>query len=144
MATARYAPSLRTAPSWSPALDVAPARVLVLEDDQDLEPVFRVALRRIGRDIRLDWATGSSAAIRLLSRNSYDGVVADQMLTDGSGLAAKHWLEQFMPAMPFAMVSAAPLTTELARKQGGTIPFLPKPFSIDELHRLLARLLHNG
>jgi two-component system response regulator PilR (NtrC family) len=118
--------------------------VLVLEDDRDLEPVFRAALRRIGRGIRLDWATGSGAAIALLNRISYDVVVADEMLAEGSGLEAKRWLESYKPAMPFAMVSAAPLVKELARKEGGTVPFLPKPFSLDELHRLLVRLLHNG
>jgi hypothetical protein len=54
----------------------------------------------------------------------------------------QRWLERHSPQVPFAMISALPLSAELIRSDGTRIPFLPKPFSLDALVQFLTRLRH--
>jgi DNA-binding NtrC family response regulator len=115
-------------------------RVLVVEDDRDLEPVFRRVLRTIDPALQLDWTGGSPEAIRLLCRHSYRWVVADYLLDEGSGTAVKRWMDFFRPRVPFAMISGNQLPAELVRSQGRAVPFLPKPFSWNQLRGFLEQL----
>jgi DNA-binding response OmpR family regulator len=117
-------------------------RVLVVEDDADLEPIFRRVLHSIDPELRLLWARSAGEAIRLLQGRPVGFVVADYMLGDAPGSQVQRWLERQAPKVPFAMISALPLSTELLRSDGTRVPFLPKPFSVDSLIQFLTRLRH--
>jgi DNA-binding response OmpR family regulator len=115
-------------------------RVLVVEDDLDLEPVFRRVLHAVDPELRLLWAKSAREAIQLLQGRPVGFVVADYMLGDMPGSQVQRWLERHAPQVPFAMISALPLSAELLRSDGTRVPFLPKPFSLDALVQFLTRL----
>ncbi len=129
------------APSAPEALLSARAeRALIIDDDTDLRPIFRRALRRLDPRIRMDWARGVEEGLALIRRRKPDYVVIDYLLEDGSGLAVKRWLDTLAPQLPYAMISAVPLRSELSEDEGGEIRFLPKPFSMDQLAGFLSEL----
>jgi DNA-binding NtrC family response regulator len=115
-------------------------RVLVVEDDLDLEPVFRSVLHTLDPDLRLVWARSAREAIQRLQGRPVGFVVADYLLGDAPGSQVQRWLERHSPEVPFAMISALPLSAELLRADGTRVPFLPKPFSVEALIQLLTRL----
>ena len=115
-------------------------RVLVVEDDLDLEPVFRRVLHAVDPELRLLWARSAREAIQLLQGRPVAFVVADYLLGDAPGSQVQRWLERHRPKVPFAMISALPLSSELLRADGTRVPFLPKPFSVEALIQFLARL----
>jgi DNA-binding NtrC family response regulator len=119
-------------------------RVLVVEDDLDLEPVFRRVLHAVDPELRLLWARSAREAIQLLQGRPVGFVVADYLLGDAPGSQVQRWLERHSPGVPFAMISALPLSAELLRADGTRIPFLPKPFSVEALIQFLARLRHTS
>ena len=105
----------------------------MVEDDLDLEPVFRRVLHAVDPELRLVWARSAREAIQLLQGRPVGFVVADYMLGDALGSQVQRWLERHDPKVPFAMISALPLSAELLRADGTRVPFLPKPFSVDSL-----------
>jgi DNA-binding NtrC family response regulator len=113
---------------------------LIVDDDLDLRGAFAVALRRVDPALRLDWATSVRGAIEQLAKRPYEFVVADYLLDDGVGIEVKRWVDRFEPGLPFAIVSVFPFSQEIVRRGGRAVPFLAKPFAIQELHELLAKL----
>jgi DNA-binding response OmpR family regulator len=118
-------------------------RVLVVEDDLDLEPVFRKVLHAVDPELRLLWARSAREGIQLLQGRPVGLVVADYMLGDAPGSQVQRWIERHAPSVPFAMISALPLTDELLRSDGTRVPFLPKPFSLEALIQFVIRLRHS-
>jgi DNA-binding NtrC family response regulator len=119
-------------------------RVLVVEDDLDLEPVFRRVLHAVDPELRLLWARSAREAIQMLQGRPVGFVVADYLLGDAPGSQVQRWLERHNPKVPFAMISALPLSAELLRSDGTRVPFLPKPFTVEALIQFLARLRHTA
>lgn len=115
-------------------------RAIVVDDDEDLRPVFERALRALDPELRVDWALGVKEAVELLRRHDHDLVVADYMLGDGTGFLVKRWIDLRAPGKPFGMVSAYRVRAEGGRVTGRNIPFLPKPFGAAELQRFLEAL----
>ncbi len=113
---------------------------LVVDDDLDLRAAFAVALRRVDPNLGLDWATSVQGAIEKLVKRPYEFVVADYLLDDGVGIEVKRWVDRFEPGLPLAIVSAFPFSQELVRRGGPEVPFLAKPFALQELRDLLATL----
>lgn len=123
-----------------PLVHLRRPRAIVIDDDEDLRPIFERALRAVDPDIRVDWAVSVSEAVELLRRNDYDFVVADYMLGDGTGLLVKRWIDLRRPGKPFGMISAYSVRAESGRVAGRSVPFLPKPFSRAELRSFLETL----
>lgn len=125
-------------------LRILDEHALVVEDDADLEPVLRRVLHAVDPVLRLDWATSVGEAVRLLQDRRYALVVADYLLGNETGTVLRRWLERHSPHVPFAMISALPLSSELMRPDGTRVPFLPKPFSVRDLYRFLAHVREGG
>lgn len=122
-------------------VQAVPERGLVVEDDVDLQEVFRRVVASIEPSIRLDWAVSFGQAVQMLQNNHYDFAVVDYLLVDGSsGLALRRWCKVHRPFLPFAMISAVPIATEIRRNAEPPCAFLPKPFSPRELKQFLLRV----
>ena len=115
-----------------------PGRVLVVEDDPDLIPLFVRALRAVDPELCLLWTMDSEAAWILLASRACDAVVADYAIRGNeTGWSLASWCRASAPAIPFGLTSALPLGSIEAL---GT-PFLPKPFSIRQLVAFLHRIV---
>jgi len=128
-----------TAPASALAL-VRAERALIIDDDDALRPYFRRALGAVDPRIRMLWAHGVDAGLRLIRRAQPSFVVVDYLLEDGSGIAVKRWLDLFRPDLPYAMISALPVREEIDGSSSRIPRFLAKPFSFADLIALLGEL----
>ena len=113
-------------------------RVLVVEDDPDLIPLFVRALRVVDPELGLLWSMDSDAARILLFAGACEAVVADYAIPgQATGWSLASWCRELTPAIPFGLTSALPLGSIEALGA----PFLPKPFSIRELVAFLHRIV---
>ncbi|MEQ1833452.1 MAG: ATP-binding protein [Candidatus Eisenbacteria bacterium] len=128
-----------------PAVRAKPTRratILVVEDDDAVRELMVVALRGRGHQVRE--AADGDVAMALLS----DGIAHDDLLCiDGvlPGAPATAIIERFRvtrPGLPILVCSGNLGTPQLqALVQDERLPFLPKPFTPEELARKVDELL---
>ena len=120
------------------SLAPCPRRLLVVEDDRDMRPIFGAIVDSFASHLLLDWAESVPIAMDRMNRQTYDLVVADFLLDGcGSGLTLKNWCDYNHPTTRFVMMSAFPIAEALV---GANPPsaFLRKPFTLAQLRRFLA------
>ncbi|MEA3019285.1 MAG: two-component system, OmpR family, response regulator PrrA, partial [Actinomycetota bacterium] len=108
-------------------------RVLIVEDDADLRDVTRAALEVQGwSDVTL--ATDCASALDRLAHETFDLVILDVQLPDGSGLDLVRQLRSFAPDAHAIIVSGASSEDErVAGLAAGADDYVVKPFSVREL-----------
>jgi DNA-binding response OmpR family regulator len=117
-------------------------RMLVVEDDRDLEPVLRRVVQSMRPDVLVDWAGDARTARALLGSRFYDIVLVDQCLgEEDSGLSLRGQCWEKQPQAIFAAMSVWPLSDYLLSVGGEGIPFLRKPFTLPECRAFLRSLL---
>lgn len=110
--------------------------VLVVDDDTSIRGMVRSVLHREGFDVE-EVAGGKDAIVRMAEK-SYDAVVLDVMMRDGSGHEVLHVLASTRPAVKcVVVVSAASSATIEALPDANVQAKLRKPFDIDELVRAI-------
>ena len=117
-------------------------RMLVVEDDRDLEPLVRRAVGSLSPPVAVDWCTSAEQARVLLASRYYDVVLADYVLEgNGAGLDLRSDCWTFQPQAVFAMTSSYPLTEYLHSVGRPGSPFLAKPFDVWRCRRFVSSLL---
>ena len=116
------------------------ATILVADDDAAIRTVVRQALLRAGHDVR---TTDSVAGLwRLVEEGQGDVVITDVRLPDADGLDAIPRILQKRPGLPVIVMSAQnTLATAVRATERGAYEYLPKPFDLDELVRVVASAL---
>ncbi|HTL06439.1 MAG TPA: response regulator transcription factor [Gemmatimonadales bacterium] len=107
-------------------------RVLVVEDEARLAGSVAKGLRQAAHAV--DIAGSAGAAREKLAQGSYDAVVLDVMLPDGSGFALVEELRAAGKTLPILMLTARGAVED--RVQGldrGADDYLVKPFALAEL-----------
>lgn len=137
--TLPFEPSLS---SLTELLRLHSPRMLVVEDDRDLEPLVRRAASSLDPPVAVDWCRSADAARALLERRYYDVVLADYVLEGhDAGLALRADCWRLQPQAVFAMTSSYALQDYLHSVGRPGSPFLPKPFDLWSLRRFVASLL---
>jgi DNA-binding NtrC family response regulator len=129
----------RPAAARAPA--VRPWRVLVVEDSVDLAVVLERVIRSVARGAELDWVETAAAGAHRLHTRAYDLVLADYFLGGvRSGLTLYEECNRHQKAV-FAMMSSLKVDSFLALTGEREIPFLPKPFTVNECSAFLQAAL---
>jgi DNA-binding NtrC family response regulator len=117
------------------------ARVLVVDDEPDVEPLFRQQFRREIRDglYRLDFALSGQTALDILDGHVGEEIVlliADINMPGMSGLDLLPIVKTRRPELPVFMISAYgdADTVNTAQKRGAD-EFLTKPVDFAKLKR---------
>ena len=115
-------------------------RVLVVEDETINREIMAEALVDAG--FRVDEADSADEALRLLGQDGYQLLVTDihmRGMMDGIGLAQE--AHSSYPKMPIVFVTGRP--DVLNRLRGSGIPgmSLAKPFGLEELVRVVSKLI---
>ena len=110
-----------------------PPTILVVDDDSAIRDVVARALTDAGYGV--EQASDGLMALKQIARQAPDLILADIRMPhlDGIGLAAV--LAPHTPPIPILLMSA----TSLPR--GCVLPFISKPFVVEELLTLMARTL---
>jgi signal transduction histidine kinase/ActR/RegA family two-component response regulator len=110
------------------------ARILVVEDDEDVRATTGAYLRESGLDV--EEARDADEALVVLQRERFDAVVSDIVMPgsmNGAGLAKA--IRRRWPSMPVLLVSGYSDSAAEARSLG--IAVVPKPYELSELERIL-------
>lgn len=117
------------------------ARVLVVEDDPATREVLGEALQLLGYDVLEASSVRTGREMR-----GFDLALLDLHLPDGDGLAVlKHWRESGVDAPVLVLTSdRAAEAIDRALVSLDAWDYLPKPFELDVLERVLADSLQRS
>lgn len=118
-------------------------RLLLVEDDPVLGDGVVVGLQQAG--FGADWARTLDEARLALAVNTYDGLVLDLGLPDGSGLDLLAELRRSENPLPVLILTARDTLADRVRGlDTGSDDYLVKPFELDELTARLRALLRRA
>jgi DNA-binding response OmpR family regulator len=124
-------------------LNMAPTRVLVVEDEAIIRMVMVDALTDAGFEV--DEAANSDDAERLLDEDGYKLLVTDvHMPGKLDGIELAEHFQTTKPATPILFVTARPDVLARLRKAGIDTKALTKPFSLERLISTVRGLLQNA
>jgi CheY-like chemotaxis protein len=117
--------------------------ILVVEDEESVRKVMQSALEREG--YRVTTAANGHEASRILACEAFALVVTDLLMPDKDGIEVISELRQKQPNLPIiAMSGGGRLPREgylIIAQHLGANAILQKPFTIEELSSMVARLL---
>jgi DNA-binding response OmpR family regulator len=117
-------------------------RVLVVDDDQDVQAVLARALERDGHSVV---TAGSLAAARAALAAGVELLLLDLMLPDGSGLELCRELRAREQALPIMILTArGQVEARVEGLDAGADDYLVKPFSLAELRARVRALGRRG
>src|SRR3982751_3581818 len=109
-----------------------PMRILVVEDDKDLNSFIRAALKREG--FATDGATDGKEALHLSREADYDVILLDIMMPEVNGLSVlKELRKRGDPAAILSVTSQSHERDKLAGLNSGADDYIVKPFLLTEL-----------
>jgi two-component system response regulator PilR (NtrC family) len=109
------------------------ARILVVDDEAGLREMLQVLLKRHGYDVEV--AEGQKRAVELLRKPpSFDVVVTDLMMPDGSGMGVLAEARKVDESTQVIMITAYATTDQAVQAmREGAYDYIKKPFKNDEL-----------
>lgn len=118
--------------------DLAPFRVLVVDDERGARMALEVPLRLSGYDVVS--ASGGREAIELGRQHRFDVVLTDIFMPGVRGIEVVREFRRFSPDTKIiAMTAQGSLEIALEAIEEGAFDVIAKPFDVDEVLALLAR-----
>jgi two-component system NtrC family sensor kinase len=121
---------------------VGPGRLLVVDDEPDIAGVLREILEQAGH--RVDTVDDGAAALKLLGQHAYDLVLSDTKMPGLDGVTLYRELERRFPTLcrRFVFLTGDVLDRDKREFLESTgVPCLMKPFEVQEVRRLVHRIL---
>ena len=114
--------------------------ILIADDDRAIRTVLTQALARLGHVVR---ATGNTATLwRWIEDGDGDLVITDVLMPDGNGLDLLPRIRKQRPELRVVVMSAQnTLLTAVKATERGAFEYLPKPFDLNELVKVVRRAL---
>jgi two-component system nitrogen regulation response regulator GlnG len=112
--------------------------ILVADDDRTIRTVLTQALTRAGCRVH---ATGSAQTLmRWVEEGKGDLVISDVIMPDGNGLECLPRIRGLRPSLPVIVISAQnTMMTAIQAAEADAYDYLPKPFDLPDLMRLVGR-----
>jgi len=118
--------------------ETAPARVLVVEDDQALSEVLCEELR--GRGHMAVAAQSNADGLEELKRSEFDIALVDLMLPDGSGIEIlKQVAGEDLPMECIVLTGYATVSTAIEAMKLGAYDYVTKPARMEEIEVLVLK-----
>jgi two-component system response regulator PilR (NtrC family) len=115
-------------------------RILLVEDEPGLREVLTLALEAAG--FRCEAVAGIEEGERALRETTFDGVLSDLKLKDGSGIELLSWMKEEGLETPVVIMTAYATTeTTVQALNQGAVDFITKPFKHEDLIGTLKGLL---
>jgi two-component system sensor histidine kinase/response regulator len=118
-------------------------RILVAEDNPANQRLAKLILQRMG--CRVDVVADGQEAVATVSLFSFDAILMDLQMPEMTGIEATQAIRRLPPPachVPIVALTASAYATDRKRMiSEGMNDYLSKPLNIDELQRVLQRLL---
>ncbi|KIQ59928.1 MULTISPECIES: GAF domain-containing hybrid sensor histidine kinase/response regulator [Pseudomonas] len=120
-------------------LEKGTRRVLVVEDNLEVGRFANQILQDLGYETA--WATNAEQALEMVGPDAmaFDAIFSDVVMPGISGITLAKELRARRPDLPVVLTSG--YSEELALKGHEGFEFLPKPYSADQVSRILHRTL---
>ena len=119
---------------------MSPGRILVVDDEESIREFLTILLEKEGYQV----ATADSVETgkRQVEEGSFDLVMCDLKLPDGSGLEVLEEARRRQIEWPFIVITAHTTPQHaLESLRAGAAEYLSKPFNVDDLKIILGKLL---
>ncbi len=114
--------------------------ILIVDDEPDLCELLSITLRRM--DLNPKTAGDIATAQRMLKADRFDLCLTDMRLPDGNGLDLVQWIQQHVPNLPVAVITAhGNVETAVRALKFGAFDFVSKPLDLGGLRKLVAAAL---
>jgi two-component system response regulator PilR (NtrC family) len=115
-------------------------RILVVDDEESIREFLTILLEKEGYEVATADSVG--AGIGQLAEGSFDLVMCDLKLPDGSGLEVLEEARRRHIEWPFIIITAHTTPQHaLESLRAGAAEYLSKPFNVDDLKIILRNLL---
>ena len=116
--------------------------LIIAEDDESIRLVTSRYLQDLGYEIFM--ATNLKELWKLIESNKGDVLITDVMLPDGELFDILPQIIEYRESLPVIVVSAKNnLQTAISATKQGAYEYLPKPFDLDELQKLIKKALES-
>ena len=114
--------------------------ILLADDDAAIRTVLNQALGRVGYEVR---STGNAATLwRWVSQGEGDLIITDVVMPDENAFDLIPRIKRARPDLPIVVMSAQnTLKTAITAAERGAYEYLPKPFDLNELIRVVDRAM---
>ena len=116
------------------------ARVLIVDDDENICSAFKLFLAELGHTALV--ASNANDALALVEEDSPDLVVMDIRMPGTDGLEALPAIRRIAPDVPVVMMTAYGTSqTSIEAVQRGAYDYLTKPLDLDVVKPVIERAL---
>ncbi|MFL2815385.1 MAG: nitrogen regulation protein NR(I) [Alphaproteobacteria bacterium] len=116
--------------------------LIIAEDDESIRLVTSRYLQDLGYEIFM--ASNLKELWKLIESNKGDVLITDVMLPDGELFDILPQIVEYRENLPVIVVSAKNnLQTAISATKQGAYEYLPKPFDLDELQKLIKKALES-
>jgi two-component system OmpR family response regulator len=123
--------------------DGTPLRILVVDDEENIAELLRMALRYEGWDVEV--ALNGSKAVSTAKKQQPDAVVLDMMLPDFDGMEVLRRLRGDQTDVPVLFLTARDSVEDrVAGLTAGGDDYVTKPFSLEEVVARLRALMRRA
>jgi len=114
--------------------------ILLADDDSAIRTVLNQALGRVGYEVR---ATGNASTLwRWASQGEGDLIITDVVMPDENAFDLIPRIKRARPDLPIVVMSAQnTFKTAITATERGAYEYLPKPFDLNELIRVVDRAM---
>ena len=120
-------------------LNKEPKKILIVEDDFINVLILKKLLAPL--NFILETAENGQIGLDLFKENKYDLILMDIYMPIMDGLEASRRIRAISLTPPIIVISAAALNEETLRKEIGIDYFLPKPYNVFTLKKLIKKIL---
>ncbi len=109
---------------------------LIVDDETDIRELLTMTLERMNIDTYS--ASNIQEAKSLLSQRQYALCLTDMQMPDGTGLDLVHYITEFQPGLPVAVITAhASAENAVSALKAGAFDYLSKPISLKQLRPVI-------
>lgn len=114
--------------------------ILLIDDEPDILELLSLTLDRMG--LKSEATSSVKQTIARLNSQKFDLCLTDLRLPDGSGLEIVNFIQQSMPQLPVAVISAhGNMQAAIDAMKAGAFDFLSKPIDLKQLRALIESAL---
>jgi len=119
-----------------------PARILVVDDDENLRWVLHTQLEEMGYSVA--GAAHGAAALQAIDRQAPDLVLTDWKMPGMSGMELLERIRRDYPELPVLIITAfGTIQSAVQAMRAGAYDYLTKPIDYDELGIAVSRVLEH-
>ncbi len=117
-----------------------PLSILVADDDTQMQIAIKASLSRAGHEVQI--VGNGKAALQQLEDKTFDLIITDQKMPEMTGQQLLQELQNQGTAIPTIMITAyGTITQAVEAMQYGAADFITKPFSAEDLLRVVERVV---